>query len=180
MEDISLHILDIAENSIAAGATVINIKIVEDIGKDLVSIEIEDNGRGIPEELISKALDPFYTTRTTRKVGFGLSLLAQSAKEAGGDISIKSKERVGTLVSAQFKYSHIDRKPFGNIADTLIVLIAGNPDIDFVFTHSKNSSNYVLDTRQIKAEIGDIPINSAPVISFIRKDLEEYPRRINK
>ncbi len=174
MEDISLHILDIAENSVSAGAVVIKIKILEDTVKDLLSVEIEDNGRGIPEDLIKKVLDPFYTTRTTRKVGFGLSLLAQSAKEAGGDISIKSRENAGTTISAHFKHSHIDRKPLGNITDTIIVLIAGNPDIDFIFTYDKNNNTYSLDTCQIKAELDGIPINSPPVISAIRKDLREF------
>ncbi|MEW6108073.1 MAG: ATP-binding protein [Nitrospirota bacterium] len=173
MKDISLHILDIAENSVAAGATLVKIRIIEDIEKDLLSLEIEDNGKGIPEELIGKVLDPFHTTRTTRKVGFGLSLLAQSAREAGGDISIKSKQGEGTVVSARFIHSHIDRKPLGNIADTFLVLIAGNPLVDFIFNYIKNNNRYELDTRQIKSELEGIPINSPPVISAIREDLRE-------
>jgi len=172
MEDLSLHILDIAENSIAAGATVIKIKIIEDIRRDIFSVGIEDNGKGIPEELITEVLDPFYTTRTTRKVGFGLSFLAQSAKEAGGDISIKSKEGVGTIVYAYFKHSHIDRKPLGNITDTLIVLIAGHPDIDFLYEHKRDDKVYSIDTKEIRAEIGDIPLNSPGVIEVIREDIK--------
>jgi len=173
MEDISLHILDIAENSIAAGAAFVKIRISEDTGKDILSVEIEDNGRGIPEELISKALDPFYTTRTTREVGLGLSLLAQSAREAGGDISIKSEGGEGTAISACFKYSHIDRKPLGNIADTLIVLIAGNPQIDFLYEHRRNGKVYSINTKEIRPELGEVPLNFPDVINLIRKDIEE-------
>ncbi|MEK6651543.1 MAG: ATP-binding protein [Nitrospirota bacterium] len=173
MEDISLHILDIAENSIAAGATVIKITIAEDTGKDLLSVEIEDNGRGITGEFIKKVLDPFYTTRTTRKVGFGLSFLAQSAREADGDISIKSEEGKGTAISACFKYSHIDRKPLGNIADTLIVLIAGNPQIDFIYEHRRNAKVYSINTKEIRLELGEVPLNFPDVINVIRKDMED-------
>lgn len=173
MEDISLHILDIAENSIAAGAALVKIRISEDTEKDILSVEIEDNGRGIPEELISKALDPFYTTRTTRNVGFGLSLLAQSAREADGDISIKSKKDTGAVVFAYFRYSHIDRKPLGNIADTFAVLIAGNPDIDFLYEHRRNDKTYSIDTNEIRSELGDVPLNSPEVIVLIRGDVEE-------
>ncbi len=173
MEDISLHILDIAENSVAAGATIIEIEIIEDTAKDSLSIKIKDNGKGIPEELVEKVLDPFYTTRKTRHVGFGLSLLAQSAKETGGDISIKSEENVGTVITASFKHSHIDRRPMGNIADTFLVLIAGNPDIDFVFTYIRDDSDFSLDTRQIRAELDGIPLNFPPAISLIRNYLKE-------
>lgn len=173
MEDISLHILDIAENSIAAGATVIKIRIAEEIDKDLLFVEIEDNGRGITGEFIKKVLDPFYTTRTTRKTGFGLSFLAQSAREAGGDISIKSEEVKGTTISACFKYSHIDRKPLGNIADTLIVLIAGNPQIDFLYEHRRNAKVYSISTKEIRPELGEVPLNFPDVIKVIRKDIEE-------
>lgn len=174
MQDISFHILDIAENSIGAGATLIKISIIEDFQKDLLLVKIEDNGRGIPEKLLQKVLDPFYTTRTTRKVGLGLSLLAQSAREAEGDMHIKSREDGGTVVTANFKHGHIDRKPIGNIEDTFLVLIAGNPQIDFIFSYDKNNKHYTIDTRRIKSELDDVPINSPAVISAIKKDLQEY------
>jgi anti-sigma regulatory factor (Ser/Thr protein kinase) len=173
MEDISLHILDIAENSIDAGATFIKIAITEDIEKDLLFVEIKDNGRGIPEELIEKVLDPFYTTRTTRRVGLGLSLLAQSARETEGDLSIKSKEGEGTTIHVYFKHSHIDRKPLGNIADTFIVLIAGNPGIDFLYEHKKDNNIYSIDTREIRSELGEVPLNSPDVIAAIKEDIRD-------
>ncbi len=172
MEDLSLHILDIVENSIEAGANRIEIKILEDLRKDICSLEIRDNGKGMSEEALKSVTDPFYTTRKTRGVGLGLSLLYQSAKEVEGDISIKSEEGVGTVVYAYFKYSHIDRKPLGNIVDTLIVLIAGNPEIDFFYEHRRNGNTYSIDTKEIKSELEGIPVNSSEVIEIIKKDLQ--------
>jgi hypothetical protein len=179
MEDISLHILDIAENSIGADATLITISISEDTDKDLFFVEIEDNGRGIPEDIRSRVLDPFCTTRTTRKVGLGLPLLAQAARETGGDISVRPGSTSGTIVTATFKKSHIDMKPLGNIAETLVVLIAGNPQTDFLFTYNKNSSSFSLDTRRVKEELEGVPINSSPVLSFLRDYLDASLRDIN-
>ncbi|MEW6001096.1 MAG: ATP-binding protein [Nitrospirota bacterium] len=173
MEDLSLHILDIVENSIIAGASRIEITILEDMEKDIFSIEIRDNGKGMSEEILKKVTDPFYTTRTTRKVGLGLPFLSQSAREAEGDISITSGEGIGTTVYAYFKHSHIDRRPLGNIADTLIVLIAGNPEIDFLYEHKRNSYLYSIDTKEIKSELEGVPINSPEVIKIIKKDIEE-------
>jgi anti-sigma regulatory factor (Ser/Thr protein kinase) len=173
MEDLSLHILDIVENSIAAGATRIEIRIVEDVKKDIFSIEIKDNGKGISEGILKKVTDPFYTTRTTRRVGLGLPFLSQSAKEAEGDISIESEEGVGTTVYAYFKHSHIDRKPLGNIVDTLIVLIAGNPDIDFFYEHKRDDNTYSIDTKEIRSELGGIPLNSPMVIKIIKEDVQD-------
>jgi anti-sigma regulatory factor (Ser/Thr protein kinase) len=173
MEDLSLHILDIVENSITAGATRIEIRVVEDIKSDIFSLEIKDNGKGISEEALKKVTDPFYTTRKTRRVGLGLSFLSQSAREAGGDIAIKSEEGVGTTVHAHFKHSHIDRKPIGNIAGTLIVLIAGNPDINLLYEHRRDDNTYSLDTAFIKSKLEGVPINSSEVIELIKKDLEE-------
>src|SRR3989339_833585 len=178
MQDLSLHMLDIIENSIKAGARMVEIMINEDLEKDILSIEIKDNGEGIDRETLEKVLDPFYTTRTTRRVGLGLSLLSQSAKEAEGDILIKSEKGIGTAVHAYFKHSHIDRRPLGNIADTIFVLIAGNPDIDFYYKHKKNDKEYSIDTKEIRAELGDVPLNSAEVIKIIRKDIEEGLREI--
>lgn len=179
MEDISLHILDIAENSVSAGATLIKITISVDTPKDLFSVEIEDNGRGIPEALRAEVLDPFYTTRTTRKVGLGLPLLAQSARETGGDISVRAGNTTGTIVTANFRQSHIDMKPLGDITETLVVLIAGNLQTDFIFTYNKNSNAFLLDTRDIKKELDGVPINSSPVLSFLRNYISTSLQDIN-
>jgi hypothetical protein len=168
MEDISLHVLDIAENSINAGATLVQIRIDENRDEDLFSVTIEDNGRGIPKEHLADVLNPFYSTRTTRKIGLGLSLLAQSARETGGDISIRSLENKGTVVDAYFRPSHIDMRPLGDIAETMIVLITGNPRTDFLFAYRKGGQEYAFDTRQIKAELDEVPITSPNVLSLIR------------
>lgn len=173
MEDISLHILDVAENSVAAGATVISITLAADPEKDLLTLDIEDNGRGMSATVLEKVLDPFYTTRTTRKIGIGLSLLSQSASEAGGGLSLTSAEGTGTRVSAHFQYSHVDRKPLGNLADTFSVLIAGNPDIDFIITCRLGGRELLLDTRALRAELEEVPVNAPEVIAAVREHLQE-------
>ena len=153
MEDLSLHILDIVENSIKAKASRIEIKVVEDTKRDLLTIEIKDNGRGIDEKTIEKVFDPFFTTGTTRKVGLGLPLLSQAAKESGGDVEIESKVGKGTKVKATFRHSHIDRKPMGDMEATLAALISVNPEVDFIYEYEKDESKYRLDTREIRAEV---------------------------
>ena len=149
MEDLSLHILDVVENSIEANASKIVIKIVEEKSNDLLLVEIKDNGRGMNKKIIDKVLDPFYTTRTTRRVGMGLSLLAQAAKESNGDFEIISKVGVGTEVKANFQYSHIDRKPIGDIKNTLITLMISHPEINFIYEHQDEESNYILDSNEM-------------------------------
>ena len=153
MEDLSLHILDIVENSIKAKASRIEIKVVEDTKRDLLTIEIKDNGRGIDEKTIEKVFDPFFTTGTTRKVGLGLPLLSQAAKDSGGDVEIESKVGKGTKVKATFRHSHIDRKPMGDMEATLAALISVNPEVDFIYEYEKDESKYRLDTREIRAEV---------------------------
>ncbi len=160
MEDLSLHILDIVENSIGAKASMIKIRVVEDRSQDLLTIEIKDNGQGIDEETVKKVLDPFFTTRTTRKVGLGLPLLRQAARESGGDVEIESKVGRGTRVKATFGYSHIDRKPLGNMKATLTTLIVGNPEVDFIYEHKEDELEYRLDTREIRAGIKRKAISS--------------------
>jgi K+-sensing histidine kinase KdpD len=150
MEDLSLHILDIVENSIRAHAKKIEIKIIEDKKKDLLTIEIIDDGKGMDKKTLKNVLDPFFTTKNTRRVGLGLSLLAQSAEESGGSIKIESKPGQGTKVKAVFGYSHIDRKPLGDVNKSLKVLIAANPDINFIYEYQKDNANYYLDTKEIK------------------------------
>jgi anti-sigma regulatory factor (Ser/Thr protein kinase) len=173
MEDLSLHILDIAENSVAANASKIEITISENKEKDLLSIEIIDNGVGMDKETLEKALDPFYTSKTVRRFGFGLSLLSEAAKAANGHFSLQSKKGEGTIIKADFRRSHIDRQPLGNIGQTLITLIIGNPEIDFIFEHKRNGDTYCLDTREIKAQLNETPINSLTGIRILRENLKK-------
>jgi len=171
MEDLSLHILDVAENGITAGARLIKITVEEDLKKDRLTIVVEDNGTGMKPDFLARVLDPFITTRTTRKVGLGLSLFQQSAQEAAGDLIIESTPGVGTKVTAFMSHSHIDRKPMGNMAETVITLIEGNPDIDFVYTHRKDEKEYVLDTRELRQELEEVPLNTPEVVGLIRENL---------
>jgi len=178
MYDLSLHILDIVENSINGGATLIKIYIDENLEKDLLTLVIEDNGRGIKKEDIKKVLDPFYTTRTTRKVGLGLSLLSQSVQMSGGTIMVDSEIGKGTTVTATFKHSNIDRKPLGDIVQTFITLIAGHPEIDFSYCHKKEGKAVCYDTREIKNVLEDVPIDTIDVLKFIKEKLYEELKEI--
>lgn len=173
MEDLSLHILDIAENSVAAKADKIEIRITENQKKDLLSLEIIDNGIGMDKETTKKALDPFYTTKTVRRFGFGLSLLSEATKTTNGNFSIESKKGKGTRILAVFQLSHIDRQPIGDMGQTMITLIVGYPEIDFVYIHKKNGFEYILDTGEIKAQLGDVPINTPEVLKILRDDLKK-------
>jgi signal transduction histidine kinase len=148
MEDLSLHILDIAENSISGSAKRIEIRIDEDQAEDLLTIEIKDNGKGMDEQTLQKALDPFFTTRKTRKIGLGLSLLAQATRESDGKFELNSSPGKGTTVKATFSSSHPDCKPLGDIHETMRALIAGHPEIDFLYEHKRNGSTYRFDTRE--------------------------------
>jgi hypothetical protein len=139
MQDLSLHILDIVENSLGASATRIKILIAEDTERGLLSLEISDNGKGMDAETQRKALDPFYTTRTTRRVGLGLPLLAQAAREAGGHFELDSQPGRGTTVKAVFQLSHPDCKPLGDIAATLETILSGRPDLDLQFEYKRDS-----------------------------------------
>jgi len=176
MEDLSLHILDIVENSLAAKADRIEIRISEDIKKDLLSVEVIDNGTGMDKKTVKKVLDPFYTTRTVRRFGFGLPLLSEAAKAANGHLCIESKRGEGTKIKADFQYSHIDRKPLGDMGQTIITLVIGNPEIDLIYVHKKNSHEYILDTRKIKAQLKDEPIYSPDGIRMIKEDLKKIEK----
>jgi signal transduction histidine kinase len=152
MEDLSLHILDIAENSIAAMAKRIEIRIDEDQAKDLVTIEIKDDGNGMDEQTLKKVLDPFFTTRTTRRVGLGLSLLAQASRDSEGTFDLSSEPGEGTTVNATFRLSHPDCKPMGDIGQTIQVLVMSHPEIDFLYEHKNDNSTYHFDTREVRRE----------------------------
>ena len=168
MEDLSLHILDVVENSTAAGATLIEIRILEDAQKDQLMIAIKDNGRGMDPEMVKRVRDPFVTTRTTRRVGLGIPLLEQAAREAAGKLELCSAPGKGTEVRATFRQSHIDCKPLGDITSTMIALMLGNPDIDFIFERDSGGVGAQLDTREIKLQLGEIPITHPAVLGLLR------------
>lgn len=175
MQELSLYILDITENGVAAGADTITIAI-EETGP-VMTIRIEDNGRGMDAETVRKLSDPFYTTRTTRKVGMGVPLFQMAATMTGGELAISSvqapAEGHGTKVKAVFHTDHIDCVPLGDIVSTLITLLQGSPDIDFIYQHSRDGEAVELDTRELKEQLGDVPVNAPEVLAWIREYLEE-------
>ena len=173
MQDLSLHILDIAENGINAGADLVRITVEEDIKADALTIIVEDNGHGMEPEFLLKAIDPFVTTRANRKVGLGLSLLQCSARLAEGDIKIDSTPGFGTKVLAFMKHGHINRKPMGNMSETMVSLIQGNPEVDFVYMHRRNAKEYQLDTRELRCELEEITLNQPEVVSLVHDNLSE-------
>lgn len=167
MRELSMHILDLAQNSIAAGATLIEIEVVADTDEDQLRIAVRDNGRGMPPELAAKVLDPFVTTRTTRRVGLGIPMFAEAARACDGDVTVHSDQGKGTSVEGTFRLSHIDRAPLGDMASTLVALIAANPDIDVVYRQEVDSSEFTLDTREIKHQLAGVPINENAVLRWL-------------
>lgn len=179
MQDLSLHILDVVENSITAEAQHIEIKIKEDLEKDSLVIEIKDDGKGMDPAILARATDPFVSTRKERRVGLGLSLFEQAAKMSNGDFSVDSRLGGGTRVRATFQHSHIDRKPLGNMANTLIALIAGNPQVDFLYLHRRNGLEFKLDTREMKAASGKQQMELLETVKKVRRMMEEWMAKIS-
>ena len=179
MKDLSLHILDIVENSIHAGSTKIEISITEDTKKNKLLLKIRDNGKGLNKEALLKVRDPFYTTKKIKKVGLGIPMLAQTAKEAGGNIKITSKEGKGTTISATFAYDHIDRKPIGNMPETIISLIlSGGNQTDFIYKHRKDGNLFIFNTGDIKKKLQGMPITNPDVLGLIKKELKKELKNI--
>lgn len=168
-----MHILDIAENSIKAKAKNIKIKFNENMKNDKTTLEISDDGKGMNKKTLNRALDPFFTTKNTRTVGLGLSLLSEAAKAANGTFSIKSKPGKGTHLKAVFQTSHIDKKPIGDMASTLISIISGHPEVNLVYIHKFNGKKYILDTKKIKSQLNGIRINSPEVLQIIKSKIKK-------
>ena len=173
MQELSLNILDVAENSVRAGATLTTILVDEQPQQDLLTIQIADNGCGMSEEQVQRVTDPFFTTRTTRKVGLGVPLLKMAAELAGGSFSIRSKLGEGTTTTATFQLGHIDRMPLGDVAATICTLVQCNPEIDFVYTYRRGEREFSADTRQFRQILGDVPFDTPEVSDYIREYLNE-------
>lgn len=178
MKDLSLHILDLTQNSISAGADLVQITINEDLMADRLTICIEDNGKGMDKDFLEKVKDPFVTSRTSRKVGLGIPLMLAACRRCEGDLVIESEKNVGTRVTATFKHSHIDRAPMGDMAETMVSLIlAGsesNRTVDFVYTHMIDSREFRIDTREIRTVLGSgISLGEPDVIMWIKDYVNE-------
>ena len=180
MRELALHILDIAENSISAGANKIKITVNENCANDLLSILIEDNGKGMDEATAARISDPFLTSRTTRKVGLGIPFFKAAAEACDGDFNIESKLGVGTTVQADFKHSHIDRMPLGDISSTLQTLLLGTPDVNWVFEYQVDSDSFVFDDKPIKETLDGVPLTEPAVIRYIREMIDQGIQDVHK
>lgn len=180
MNELSLHILDICQNSIKANSSLIKIIINEDVKSNIYEILIKDNGIGMNAKTLSEVADPFFTTRTTRKVGLGVSLFKMAAEMTEGSFDIHSEENKGTIVSANFKHNHIDRAPLGNIADTISILVLNEANIDIYYEHKYGNKNYIFDTRKVKDVLDGIPFTNYEVIKWIKNNIKEGILDIHK
>jgi len=178
MKDLSLHILDIVQNSITAGALNIKIELVDSDNKDLIFIAIHDDGAGMSEDFLSKVLDPFTTSRTTRNVGLGIPLLKCAAQMTGGDLEISSKQGEGTDISVSFKKSNIDCPPLGDIDSTVVTLIQGSPQLSFIVNYKTDKGEFTMDTTIFKNELGDIPLDEPEVLIWIEGWFKENREEI--
>lgn len=177
MDEIALHILDIVQNSLRAGATLVIIRINED-EEGYVVFSVEDNGSGMSEEMVEKVQDPFVTTRTTRKVGMGIPLLAMMAEQSGGGIELHSELGKGTIITARFKRDNIDRPPMGDIVNTIKVLLVTNPGLHLIVEFGKRKARFVFDTDEVKEQVGDEVDYSIPDIymwlsAFLQQEISK-------
>ncbi len=178
MKDLALHILDIAQNSISAKASLIQISIEEDRNNNRYVLTIEDNGTGMSPEVLAKVTDPYSTSRTTRKVGLGLPLLKLNAELANGGLLITSELGVGTKVVADFQFDHIDRVPIGDIAGIVVMLASMNPNLDFIYKHTTPKGEYIFDTKEVKSVLEDLSIQDLGIQKYLKEMIEENLKEI--
>jgi len=173
VRELSLHILDLLENSVEAGATRIRLSIREDLQADWMVIEIVDNGCGMKKELMDQVLNPFYTTRKTRHVGLGLPLFLDAARRCGGDLVIQSTPGEGTRVEATFRHSHIDRAPLGDMSAALLAILLSSRPVDLDYCHRVGRREFRFDSSEIRKELQEVPLNHPKVRDWIFQSLRE-------
>ncbi len=178
MKELSLHILDIVENSVTAGAAHVWIRIDENSETDTYTIEIRDDGQGMEKESLDRVLDPFVTKKSGKKVGMGLSLLAEAARRCGGELYVDSGLGSGTQVTATFGLTHIDRQPLGDIVSTMIVLVIGNPDVEFHFNYRRDQEKFSWSTDEIKGRLGAPSMSAPEVRDLIENSLHQGFKRL--
>jgi hypothetical protein len=178
MREISEHILDIAQNSVVADASEINLSVLADTAKDLLTVTILDNGKGMDAAMVESVLSPFTTSRTTRKVGLGIPMFRETALTSNGSFDITSTPGKGTRVTATLEISSIDRPPLGALADTLHILIISNPDIEFIVRMVCDEREEILDTRELRTVLGSVALNNPEVSAWIREALTDMNDKV--
>lgn len=173
MPEISLNILDVAENSTRAGASLVQLTVDADTAADRLAVIVEDNGCGMTAEQVAHVTDPFFTSRTTRKVGLGVPFFKYAAESTGGSFTIESQPGKGTTVTAVFVLSHIDRMPLGDISSTIHTLVVYHPETDFLYRYSYNGASFTLDTREFRQILGDVPFDTPEISDYIMEYLTE-------
>jgi hypothetical protein len=178
MREIALHLLDIAENSVAAESKNISLHVHEDLFRDCLSTCVIDDGRGMDAKTIEQVQDPFYTTRTTRKVGLGIPLLKLAAEQAEGNFSLQSEPGKGAWVEAEFRHSHIDRMPLGDLASTFLTLLISHPNVEWTFLYrvtdpNGKSRDFLFESTELMSELGDVSLTEPEVLTFLRSIFEE-------
>lgn len=173
MKELALHLLDIAENSVAANARNITLAVIADETHDRLRLIVQDDGKGMDAQTAARIVDPFVTSRTTRKVGLGLPLLKSAAEACNGGLTIQSEIGKGTQVTVEFQLNHIDRMPVGDLASTSLNLLVGYPDIHWIFLFTSNKTQFEFDDQPIKHELDGVPLSDPLVLGYLRKNLEE-------
>ncbi|MCD6291649.1 MAG: ATP-binding protein [Anaerolineae bacterium] len=172
MRELALHLLDIAENSVAAGARNVTITIEEDTRGDRIRLAVEDDGKGMDAEMAERVTDPFVTSRTTRRVGLGIPLLKAAAEACNGSLQIVSAPGRGTRVEVDFQRSHVDRMPLGDVVSTMLTLLVGFPDVHWTFHYKGDEKQFTFDDAPIKDALGEVPLTEPSVLAFVRETLE--------
>ena len=180
MRELSLNILDIAQNSIAAGAALTRIVVEENTAEKTLLIGIYDNGKGMTEEQVRNVQDPFYTTRTTRKVGMGIPLFKMAAEQTGGSFSIESRQGVGTRVEALFKTDSIDFTPLGDMSSTITTIVCMNEDKDFIYIRSIDDEKFEFSSADIKTVLDGVPLSEPSVMSWVEGYITEHTEQLFK
>lgn len=180
MRELSLHILDIAENSISAGASKVEILVKEDTLNDELWISVKDNGKGMDEEFLAIVMNPFVTSRTTRKVGLGIPLLKQAAEACNGGMTIDSQPGKGTELTTKFQDSHIDRMPLGNLADTFLSLLIGTPGVNWVLHYQVNEQTFHFDDSEVKRVLDGMPLTDYRVIEYLTNTIQNGINGLNE
>lgn len=173
MKELSLHIYDLMENSIAANASLIELTITDSLKDNAYSFVIKDNGKGMSPDFLAKVTDPWTTTRTTRKVGIGLPLIKMNTEAAGGGMDIESELGKGTTLKFWFQHDHIDRPPMGDLAGTVVMLCAQHEDIHYTYRHITDKGEYVFDTEDVKEALDGMSMNDINIIKYLKEMIQE-------